>query len=101
MAKPKLNAGQKSSLNQFQGITGASKDQATECLQASQWNVEHAINLFFNSGLTGGAPPASSSAVQSLYERYKDSQQDAILAEGTSSFTMLHRCLCLPLCLLT
>lgn len=81
MAKPKLSAGQKSSISQFQGITGASRDQTVECLQASQWNVEHAINLFFNSGLTGGAAPNSSAATD-LYERYKDSEQEAILAEG-------------------
>ena len=81
MANPKINAGQKSQISQFQGITGASREQSIECLQASQWNVEHAINLFFNSGLTGGAS-SNNSAVQSLYDRYKDSQEDAILAEG-------------------
>ena len=81
----KLTASQKQQVGQFQGITGASKEQAAECLQSSQWNLELAINLFFNSGLTGGAPK-DNSAITSLYERYKDQQQDAILAEGKKHF---------------
>ena len=82
MAKPKISTGQKQQISQFQGITGASREQAVECLHSTQWNVEHAINHFFNSGLTGGVTPQSSSAAQHLYERYKDPQHDAILAEG-------------------
>ena len=81
MGKQRLTPAQKQQVSQFQGITGAAKDQAAECLQASQWNVEAAINLFFNSGLTGGSLQEDS-AVISLYEKYKDQQQDAILADG-------------------
>ena len=90
MGKQKINAAQKQHMQQFQGITGASKDQALECLQATQWNVEVAVNHFFNAGLTG-APPKDNSAVVSLYGRYKDQQTDAIMAEGISP------CCCLPL----
>lgn len=85
MGKQKLSVPQKQQVAQFQGITGASKDQAAECLQSSQWNVEVAINYFFNSGLTGAAPK-DNSAVLTLYDRYKDKQQDAILAEGVGRF---------------
>ena len=84
MGKQKITAAQKQHIQQFQGITGATKDQAIEWLQATQWNVEVAINHFFNAGLTG-APPKDNSAVVSLYERYKDQSEDAILAEGISS----------------
>lgn len=89
MGKQRLTPAQKQQVSQFQGITGAAKDQAAECLQASQWNVEAAINLFFNSGLTGGTLQEDS-AVTSLYEKYKDQQQDAILADGTPCHQMLH-----------
>lgn len=85
MGKQRLTPAQKQQVSQFQGITGAAKDQAAECLQASQWNVEAAINLFFNSGLTGGTLQEDS-AVTSLYEKYKDQQQDAILADGVGRF---------------
>lgn len=81
MGKQKLSASQKQQVGQFQGITGAPKEQAAECLQASQWNVEVSINLFFNSGLTGGTLQTDS-AVTSLYEGYKDQQHDAIMADG-------------------
>lgn len=81
MGRPRLSASQKQQVGQFQGITGAAKEQAAECLQASQWNVEVAINLFFNSGLTGGTLQTDS-AVINLYEGYKDQQHDAIMADG-------------------
>ena len=87
MGKQKLTTSQKQQIGQFQGITGASKEQAAECLQSSQWNVEFAINLFFNSGLTAGAPK-DNSAIISLYERYKDQQQDAVLAEGKKTLSV-------------
>lgn len=81
MGKQRLTPVQKQQVSQFQGITGAAKDQAAECLQASQWNVEAAINLFFNSGLTGGTLQ-DDSAVTSLFDKYKDQQHNAILADG-------------------
>ncbi len=81
MGKTKLSTSQKQQVGQFQGITGASKEQAAECLQSSQWNVELAINLFFNQGLTASTPN-DNSAIISLYERYRDKQEDAILADG-------------------
>ena len=90
MGKQKLSSAQKQHLLQFIGITGASKEQATECLQANQWNVEVAINHFFNAGLTG-APPVDNSAVTRLYEQYRDQQQDAILAEGARASLRLSR----------
>ena len=85
MAKQKLTASQKQQVGQFQGITGASKEQAADCLQSSSWNVEVAINLFFNSGLTGG-PSKDNSAALSLFERYQEQQQGAILADGNKLY---------------
>lgn len=95
MGKQKLSTSQKQQVQQFQGITGASKEQAAECLQASQWNVEVALNFFYSSGLTGSAaPPKDDSVIISLYERYMHQQQDAILAEGAST----SRCCLMELC---
>ena len=88
MGKQRLTPAQRQQVSQFQGITGAAKDQAAECLQASQWNVEAAINLFFNSGLTGGTLQEDS-AVIGLYENYKDQQQDLMLADGRLCQRML------------
>lgn len=87
MGKQKLSASQKQQVSQFQGITGASKEQAAECLHAGQWNVEVAINFFFNRGLTPGTPK-DNSAIITLYERYKDRQQAAILADGVWMSTL-------------
>lgn len=81
MGKTKLNTSQKQQVGQFQGITGASKEQAAQCLQSSQWNVELAINFFFNQGLTASTSN-DNSAITSLYEKYRDKQEDAILADG-------------------
>lgn len=88
MGKQRLTPAQRQQVSQFQGITGAAKDQAAECLQASQWNVEAAINLFFNSGLTGGTLKEDS-AVIGLYENYKDQQHDVMLADGRLCQQML------------
>ncbi|KAL0034111.1 hypothetical protein WJX79_009520 [Trebouxia sp. C0005] len=85
MGKTKLNTSQKQQVGQFQGITGASKEQAAQCLQSSQWNVELAINFFFNQGLTASTSN-DNSAITSLYEKYRDKQEDAILADGVGRF---------------
>lgn len=58
---------------------------ATECLRATGWSVEAAIEHFYASGLAaagGGGHAANQRAVEDLFAKYADPSSGAILAEG-------------------
>lgn len=44
---------------------------ATECLKATGWSVEAAIEHFYASGLQGAVPAVDMRAIEQLFERYK------------------------------
>lgn len=46
-----LTQKQKESVRQVRGITNASDKQATRLLRENGWNVEHAVDAFFSSGM--------------------------------------------------
>ncbi|KAG1667415.1 hypothetical protein FOA52_004832 [Chlamydomonas sp. UWO 241] len=83
----RLTRENKNRLQQFLAITGASEKVATECLRATQWSVEHAIDHYYASGLA--AVPGASSNIKSLdglFDKYKESDGDMIQAEGLVRF---------------
>ena len=44
---------------------------ATECLKATGWGIESAIEHFYSSGLHGSVPAVDVRAIEQLFERYK------------------------------
>ncbi|WIA36766.1 hypothetical protein OEZ86_008030 [Tetradesmus obliquus] len=79
----RLNRQQKDKVTQFRSITGASDKQALDCLKQAGWSVEMGIEVFFSLGMQGGSV-MDTRAIEQLYLKYKDPQQDMILADGIS-----------------
>lgn len=50
-----LSRAEKERLAQFCGVTGALPRVATECLEVANWNVEAAVNYYYNSGIANQA----------------------------------------------
>lgn len=83
----RLNRTQKSQVQQFQAITGASEKIALDCLRAAGWSVEGGIDVFYSSAASmpsrQAAPSLDRAAIEATFDRYKDDDDpDVILAEG-------------------
>jgi len=79
-----LSRVQRDRVNQFIKVTGAPSTAAVKCLQLTDWAIEAAVDYYYGSGvsrvlLSSKIDPAS---LKQFFERYKDVNQDAILAEG-------------------
>ncbi|EIE18950.1 DUF298-domain-containing protein [Coccomyxa subellipsoidea C-169] len=87
----RLDRQSKDKIEAFVGITNAHEKMALRCLQAADWSIEAAIEIYYQS-----VPPApaqvsvpqrtSQTALQQLYQRYQDPHSDMILAEGVGLF---------------
>lgn len=53
-------------------------------LKTHQWNLERAIEHVFAEGM--GYSSIKPEAIQKIYKKYKDSQEDLIMAEGIGNF---------------
>ncbi|KAK9866866.1 hypothetical protein WJX84_011561 [Apatococcus fuscideae] len=85
----RLDKSQKEKVAQFQSISGTSVATAIHCLQASNWTSELALDIFFSNDFPEVAeeePAVDERAIARLFKKYKDKQQDAILAEGIQQF---------------
>lgn len=76
---------QKEKIQQFIGITGASEKAAQACLQNAGWSTEAAIDNFYTSPELP-APSGRRKAIEALFDRLKDPQQDIILVDGITQF---------------
>lgn len=47
-----LSRVEKERLTQFCGVTGAMPRVATVCLEVANWNIEAAVNYYYNSGIS-------------------------------------------------
>lgn len=104
MNSSSLNNAQKDKITQFTGVTGSTGSSAIECLQATNWSLERAIDHFYVTGMStlpsylnggsnhkGGRNSKSSyridrGAINQLYTKYADPNDDKILAEGIIQF---------------
>lgn len=66
---------------------------ATQLLQAFSWNVEQAVDSFFNDGVPDEmddddepTPAVNTTAVTKLFEKYKDAKQELIDVDGMQRF---------------
>lgn len=82
----RLTKAQKDRVVQFCNVTGAGQGVAAECLQATSWSLERAVDHFYTSGLQAFAersgPKVDRDAIHKLYLHYKDPDIDTILADG-------------------
>ncbi|KAL6767454.1 hypothetical protein ACKKBF_B35300 [Auxenochlorella protothecoides x Auxenochlorella symbiontica] len=82
---------QREKLAQVVGVTGASTRTALECLTATGWSLEAAVDYYYSSGAYpaargGRGPKTDKAAIGELFARYRDEgEEDLILAEGVST----------------
>jgi DCN1-like protein 1/2 len=93
MSTRSLTKPQREQVTQFQGITGAATKIAIECLQLTNWSIEPAIDYYYSAGYmtsAGGGSPRGNridrNAIHQLFLKYKDENEDAVLAEGIMKF---------------
>ncbi|KAI9811190.1 MAG: Scaffold-type E3 ligase [Thelocarpon impressellum] len=70
---------QKAKIQQFVLVTSAADRVATKYLKANDWNVEQAADIYFrtqNSTTPGGASSGSTSALNKLFDKYRDAPAD-------------------------
>ncbi|GLI58884.1 hypothetical protein VaNZ11_000653 [Volvox africanus] len=77
---------QKDKITQFRTITGSSEKIATDCLKNTGWAIDAAIDHFYTSGLATQASGLDLRAVEALYQRYKEPDDDAIAVDGITRF---------------
>lgn len=78
----RLGRVQKEKLLQFRNITGASDKVAVECLKQSGWALEAGIDYFYNSGMATASGGIDPRAIESLFDKYKDQDENIIMADG-------------------
>uniref|UniRef100_A0A0A0K3L5 Defective in cullin neddylation protein n=1 Tax=Cucumis sativus TaxID=3659 RepID=A0A0A0K3L5_CUCSA len=78
----KLTRGHRDKLHQFMAITGTSEKVAHQALKASDWHLEGAFDVFYSQPQIKAF--TDSRHLEELYNRYKDSYVDMILADGIS-----------------
>lgn len=83
-AMNRYNKQQKDKIVQFRGITGASEKIAIDCLKVTNWSLEAGIDHFYTAGFVGTA--SDTKALEALFLKYKDPNEDSILAEGMGRF---------------
>lgn len=56
---------------------------AFECLKAAGWGVEGGIDVFYSSGFSFAPQPTiDRGAIEALFNKYKDANDESMLAEG-------------------
>ncbi|CAL8463971.1 g3506 [Coccomyxa elongata] len=83
----RLSRQKKEQVEQFVAITNAPEKLALNCLEAGDWSIEAAVELYFQAAAHApmtvpATPQTSENALQQLYRHYQDAQSDMILAEG-------------------
>lgn len=103
-----LSNAQKDKISQFTGVTGSTVSAAVECMKATNWSLERAIDHFYVTGMnahpsyngngrshkSGGVRSHNNNrgsridraAIKQLYSKYADPNNDKILAEGIIQF---------------
>jgi len=73
-----------SEIRSFINITNTSRNVAKQYLEASKWNINAAINNFYQRNPGGFVEEVkiNKKNLEKLFEKYKDPSEDAILAEG-------------------
>ncbi|KAK9789364.1 hypothetical protein WJX73_000465 [Symbiochloris irregularis] len=87
----RLNKSQKDKISQFKSITGANDRVAQSCLQVADWVTDVALDNFYSGSPQPDPSPVASGSgrqknIEALYQRFKDPDQDAILADGITQF---------------
>lgn len=83
----RLNRQQKERVQQFVAIAGTTDKVAIAALKAADWNLEIAFEVYYNSGANPGPVPATNARqVDELFQRYRDSVEGIIMADGVARF---------------
>ncbi|EKX40557.1 hypothetical protein GUITHDRAFT_113343 [Guillardia theta CCMP2712] len=71
--------------HQFSEITQASPEVAASILRKCKWNIRQAIEVYWESA-DFCSPAVDSSAIEALFDKYKDSDDNAIGVDGLINF---------------
>ncbi|KAK9318868.1 Cullin binding-domain-containing protein [Lipomyces orientalis] len=81
-----LTSAQRNAVSQFAAATGASTRSATTYLRNNAWNVERAVDEYYDSG-AAATPKKESKAVVELFEKYKDPEDPSTIGiDGTINY---------------
>ncbi|KAK9365545.1 Cullin binding-domain-containing protein [Lipomyces kononenkoae] len=81
-----LTSAQRNAVNQFIAATGATSRSAATFLRSNAWNIERAIDDYYDSG-TVVPPKKESKALNEIFEKYKDPEEPSTIGiDGTISY---------------
>ena len=80
-----------SNFREIVGVRSVKPKEAITLLTAHDWDVQAAVNAYFNSGASssgggGGGGDVDEAALTALFEKYKDANCDSILLEGMQTW---------------
>lgn len=85
MSSKSLSKSQRDLVSQFLAITGCLPDTASTVLSQQRWSLERAVDFYYSSGYaskTSKMPAVNRDSIHKLFLKYKDENNDHILAEG-------------------
>jgi len=83
---PAYTTVQKTAIAQFVNFTSVKDSAAAKSLKANNWNLEQALNAFFQ-GSPAPTPTVAASSLNVLFDKYRDSQDvDVIGVDGTMRY---------------
>ncbi|KAL2221981.1 Cullin binding-domain-containing protein [Thermoascus aurantiacus ATCC 26904] len=85
---PAYTSSQKQAISQFMSFTQAKEAVATKFLRSHGWNVEEAVDAYFQSP-QGAASSGTTQALNKIFDSYRDAPEDnpdAIGIEGAMKF---------------
>mmetsp|Transcript_9939 Transcript_9939/g.11524 ORF Transcript_9939/g.11524 Transcript_9939/m.11524 type:complete len:249 (+) Transcript_9939:357-1103(+) len=78
----RLTRTQKDTVRQLASVADISEKTSFDLLRSTGWNLEAAFELYFASEQASRVPPVNAAAVEAMYQKYKDDDQDIILVDG-------------------
>ncbi|KAI4139065.1 MAG: hypothetical protein LQ341_004374 [Variospora aurantia] len=76
---------QKAAIQQFIGITNAKESAAAKQLKNNNWNLQNAVNAFYQSSNASSTPSHAEQSLNKLFDRYRENakeEPDSIGVQG-------------------
>jgi len=84
MSASALSSRERGLCQQFTEFTGTKIEVAARCLKKNNWNIHQALEAFWErpDAYAPSAPPCDMDALTALFEKYKESEEEAIGLDG-------------------
>ncbi|KAL8930693.1 MAG: hypothetical protein Q9208_000564 [Pyrenodesmia sp. 3 TL-2023] len=86
---PSYTPTQKTAIGQFAGITNVKDSAAAKLLKSNNWNVQQAVNAFYQSNNASTPPSQIETTLNKLFDKYRDNpkdEPDTIGVEGSMRY---------------